>query len=1016
MKNKKLVAAMLGKAALAAWLAWGLGCAGCVNLTADNGGKAETTYTVSYSVGLGTGAAPASQTAKEGTVITLPYQGSMAAPSGQIFYGWLAGSSIYPAGTSYTVQGDITFTAQWRASGDNPGGATSGLYMGIIGFNENINAKEISPLHSSTKNAFQSFVNAMETRAGTVLYYAVENALDKLAQASLPNDLVNVSIVTFTDGLDQGSVMLNETYGGSNAAYLAAIGNRIQTSKIKNLNISAYSIGIKGSDVSDMTQFKANLNSIASSSANAYELTSMAQVETKFQDIANSLYNESSEQIIRLEIPGQADGTKIRFTFDNVNDAKNSTLYIEGTFSFAIKTLTDIVYKGCSSSSGTTIAGIQNGIFVSFSFSNLMLTSGSSVPINAIKQWRQPSGATNWQKNDEFAYDPKTIITVERKSAIIMLVLDCSSSLGTSGFNSIKSSANSFINTLIQENSNDDPEPATCSVTFNADVGSPTPDSRTVVSGSSLGSLPTEPTRTGHTFGGWFTQTNGGGTQHTSSSTITGDITLYAKWTANTPTYTVTFNADGGSPTPDSRTVVSGNALGPLPAAPTRAGYAFGGWFSDQNGGGIQFADSTIITANTTLHAKWTFFQIPSNYSLDESLAWIDNNAAEGGDYAVVLKSNETIAPKTFSYGGKKVSITLNGESTERRVSLSSTGSLFTVESGVTLTLGRNVTLRGRNDNELGGSSSEVVRIRSGGTLVMKDGAKITGNKASTYGGGVGVYGGAFVMDGGTISDNYVGDGGGGGAGVYLWPSDSDSELSSFIMNGGIITNNTTEGRGAGVLAHGSNFIMNNGTISNNTAGYGGGVYSSSFTYLPYSGAPSTVTTEGSFAMNGGKISGNSATSSYVNLGGGGVYAADNTFAMSGGEISGNSASYGGGVYVSGAFTMRGGTISGNSASSSGGGVYVSGAITMRGGTISGNTASYSGGGVSVGYNGTFTKQTNGIIYGSSSSGTLRNTAMNGDSYGHAVYVYSGQKKRTTTAGSGLFLNSSASGTAGGWE
>ena len=53
-----------------------------------------------------------------------------------------------------------------------------------------------------------------------------------------------------------------------------------------------------------------------------------------------------------------------------------------------------------------------------------------------------------------------------------------------------------------------------------------------VVSGGTVGTLPADPTRTGYTFGGWYTATSGGGTQFTGSTVVTGNITVYAKWTA----------------------------------------------------------------------------------------------------------------------------------------------------------------------------------------------------------------------------------------------------------------------------------------------------------------------------------------------------------------------------------------------------------------------------------------------------------------------------------------------------
>jgi uncharacterized repeat protein (TIGR02543 family) len=58
--------------------------------------------------------------------------------------------------------------------------------------------------------------------------------------------------------------------------------------------------------------------------------------------------------------------------------------------------------------------------------------------------------------------------------------------------------------------------------------------SKTVTSGSTLGSnWPKNPTRSGYSFGGWFTGQNGAGTQYTSTTIITADVDLYAKWTYN---------------------------------------------------------------------------------------------------------------------------------------------------------------------------------------------------------------------------------------------------------------------------------------------------------------------------------------------------------------------------------------------------------------------------------------------------------------------------------------------------
>jgi hypothetical protein len=166
---------------------------------------------------------------------------------------------------------------------------------------------------------------------------------------------------------------------------------------------------------------------------------------------------------------------------------------------------------------------------------------------------------------------------------------------------------------------------------------------------------------------------------------------------------------------------------------------------------------------------------------------------------------------------------------------------------------------------------------------------------------------------------------------------------------------------------------------------------------------------------SGSKLSGNTAADD------GGVYVGSGAeFTMNGGEISGNMTSHSGGVAVwGGTFTMTaGGKISGNTAlgGNGGGGVFVmnGAAFTMSGGEISGNKSpNGNGGGVSVYHTGTFNKESGGIIYGSD-GGVLKNTS--GNNIGHAVYVSSGPKKRNSTTGAGVTLNSGTAGAAGGWD
>ncbi len=144
----------------------------------------------------------------------------------------------------------------------------------------------------------------------------------------------------------------------------------------------------------------------------------------------------------------------------------------------------------------------------------------------------------------------------------------------------------------------------TYTVKFDANEGTVTPAEQTVTYGSTYGELPT-PTREGYTFAGWFTEQNGG-TQVTKETVVktVADHTLYAHWTANT--YTVKFDANEGTVTPAEKTVTYGSHYGELPT-PTREGYTFAGWFTEQNGGTKVMADTKVKTAKDhTLYAHWT--------------------------------------------------------------------------------------------------------------------------------------------------------------------------------------------------------------------------------------------------------------------------------------------------------------------------------------------------------------------------------------------------------------------------
>ena len=138
------------------------------------------------------------------------------------------------------------------------------------------------------------------------------------------------------------------------------------------------------------------------------------------------------------------------------------------------------------------------------------------------------------------------------------------------------------------------------SVNFDSNGGSAVA-SQSVKYGSKA-SRPTDPTRAGHTFQGWYTSRDGGA-RYDFNQTVTGDVTLYAHWSVNS--YTLAFDGNGGKASESSRTVQYGSQYGSLPTA-TRTGYAFQGWYTARDGGTKVSPSTTMGAADTTLYARWS--------------------------------------------------------------------------------------------------------------------------------------------------------------------------------------------------------------------------------------------------------------------------------------------------------------------------------------------------------------------------------------------------------------------------
>ena len=119
--------------------------------------------------------------------------------------------------------------------------------------------------------------------------------------------------------------------------------------------------------------------------------------------------------------------------------------------------------------------------------------------------------------------------------------------------------------------------------------------------------LPSDPSRIGHTFTGWYTAVSGG-TKFTAATKVTGSDTVYAQWSVNRYTLTYNGNSNTGGTEPSASTHnYNTSATAASPGTLVRTGYKFKEWNTAESGKGVSVAPggSVLVTSDMTLWAQW---------------------------------------------------------------------------------------------------------------------------------------------------------------------------------------------------------------------------------------------------------------------------------------------------------------------------------------------------------------------------------------------------------------------------
>lgn len=222
------------------------------------------------------------------------------------------------------------------------------------------------------------------------------------------------------------------------------------------------------------------------------------------------------------------------------------------------------------------------------------------------------------------------------------------------------------------------PALAKYTVSYNANGGSGAPASQTKTHGVDLTLSSTKPTQTGNDFTGWATAANGSiaykpGAKYTANASVT----LYAKWSPHT--YTITYNANGGSGAPAAQLQSHGSSVPLSSTIPTRENYTFLGWSRSSVATTAEYPveyldiDKICPNANITLYAVWKLNYIkPTIFNFTVERCYASGDTAEDGtnalvkfDWKTTVAATEAIIKVSLARGGsthKVEQITLSGQ------------------------------------------------------------------------------------------------------------------------------------------------------------------------------------------------------------------------------------------------------------------------------------------------------------------------------------------------------------------
>ena len=667
------------------------------------------TYTINFNANGGSGA-PASQTKTHDVALTL--SATKPTRTGYTFQGWATsadGSVEYAPGASYTDNANVTLYAVWELATVSVTGVTLNKSSATLTEGDTLTlTATVAPTNATNKNVTWK---SSDTTVATV-----------------SNGVVTAK--------KAGTATITVTTADGSKTETCAVTVRPNDGTAPTIAIKCSGFGVNGLE---RNQFRADVVIYNNPGIREYQYeivfnNSLIQIVDVIRNDDNTPASElDSEITLNIDEPGKnpADFDKIIAVSGYIKDCDINGVCLS------------IIFKIVGEFDKTTLT-IENELFVTGNSSSCAFdTVDGTVYKSYLVSYNANGGENAPAAQSKYYFEDLVISDVVPTREGYDFIGWLGSDGKTYSAGDTYSENTDLTLTAMWELK-------TYTVTFNATGGATPTASMSVTYGSTYGTLPT-PTRTGYTFDGWYTSMSGG-TQITSSTTvaITANQILYARWTANT--YTIAYNANGGTGAPAAQTKAHDVALTLSTTVPTRTGYTFQGWAISASGA-VAYAPgaSFNVNADTTLYAVWEKATVSVT---DVTLNKVSATLTEGDTLtltATVAPSNATNKNVTWSSSDATVATVSNGVVTAKKAG-TATITVTTADgskkatctvtvkaktiavTGVTLdqstatrTVGNSVTLtatvspsNATNKNVIWSSSDTTVATVSNGVVVAK--------------------------------------------------------------------------------------------------------------------------------------------------------------------------------------------------------------------------------------------------------------------------------------------------------